>query len=555
MALLLWGLRLVRTGITDGWGEAIRQRLGASLEHRGRALLTGLGVTVLMQSSSATALLASSFCGQGILSAATALAILLGADIGTALVAQILGFDLGALSPILIALGVALFTYSAAGRRRDLGRVLLGIGLMLLALQLIVAASLPMREAPVIQQIFAALGNDLLLAVLFAAAIAWASHSSLATVLLVMALAATGALELPLAFAFVLGANIGGALVPCLATLGANREARKPALGNLILRGTAALLVLPLVGPAANLLSPLQLGAAHQIANFHLLFNLILATLALPFIHRVVAVAERLLPPDREGAGETRPRHLDRAAFATPLAALVNAEREVLRMGEIVETMVRQAFEALRKNDSDLARQSHEADEIVNRFYDLIKLYLTALAREPLGEEESRRCNRILAFATDLEHIGDIVSDSLIDNILRKQVAPGSRLSAEDQAALDALYYPLLQAFQISFNVFSSGDVRIARQLLAHKYRFVKRERRAVQDHLEKIRREASYDARSSALLLDLLRDLKRINSHLTAVAYPILDSAGQLRSRLRGKKALAERERVAQPGKVSPST
>lgn len=219
VALLLWGLRMVRIGISDSWGSEIRSSLGASLSNRFNAFLTGLGVTMLLQSSSATALLTSSFSGQGILTTATALAIILGADVGTTLVAQVLTFDLSALSPILIALGVILFTYSGAGRVRDSGRLLLGLGMMLLALKLIVGASVPMRESIIIQQIFVSLEADLILAVLFAAMIAWASHSSLATVLLIITLTSTNSLSITVAFAFVLGANIGSAIPPVIATL------------------------------------------------------------------------------------------------------------------------------------------------------------------------------------------------------------------------------------------------------------------------------------------------------------------------------------------------
>ena len=150
---MLWGLRMVRIGITDAWGSEVRSALGASLSNRFKAFFAGLGVTVLLQSSSATALLTSSFTGQGLLTTAPALAVLLGADVGTTIVAQILTFDLSALSPFLIAIGVAMFTYSDGGRTRDLGRLALGIGMMLLALQLILAASTPMRESDLIQSI------------------------------------------------------------------------------------------------------------------------------------------------------------------------------------------------------------------------------------------------------------------------------------------------------------------------------------------------------------------------------------------------------------------
>ena len=529
---------MVRIGISEGWGSEIRSTLGASLENRFKAFLSGLGVTMLLQSSSATALLTSSFSGQGILTTATALAILLGADVGTTLVAQVLTFDLSALSPILIALGVAMFTYSPGGRTRDIGRLVLGLGMMLLALKLIVAASLPMRESVIIQQIFVALSEDLLLAVIFAAIIAWASHSSLATVLLVIALASTNSLDITVAFTFVHGANIGSAIPPFIATLSANKSARQPPLGNLIFRVCGVLLALPFIGMIAHQLSPLEVSHARQIASFHMFFNIALALLFFPLIDRMVAITARLIPEDAEASDEMEPRDLDKSAFETPLVALVNAEREVLRMGEVVERMLRNAFIALKKNDHALAQETRKMDQLVNQFYDGVKRYLTSLARETLGEKESRRCTEILSFATNLEHIGDIISGDLIHNILRKKLVNTSKMSLQDREDLNGLYQPVVSTFQLSMAVFTSGDIAMARQLLAGKYKFGKREKKAVMNHLQKIRDDSSYDSQLSAMQLDVLRDLRRINSNLTAVAYQILDDAGQLRSRLRRKKS-----------------
>jgi phosphate:Na+ symporter len=386
--------------MSESWGSEIRSALGASLNNRFKAFLSGLGVTMLLQSSSATALLTSSFSGQGILTTATALAILLGADVGTTLVAQVLTFDLSALSPLLIALGVALFTYSPGGRTRDIGRLLLGIGMMLLALKLIVTASLPMRESLIIQQIFVALGEDLILAVIFGAIIAWASHSSLATVLLVIALASTKSLDITVAFAFILGANIGGAIPPFIATLGANRTARQPPLGNLLFRICGVVIALPFVGMIANGLSPLEISHARQIANFHMLFNITLAVLCFPLINHMVALTARMLPEDKKVIDEMQPRDLDRNAFETPLVALVNAEREVLRMGEVVERMFRNSFIALKKNDHQLAKRSRKMDQVVNQYYDNVKRYLTALARETLGEKFAISCAKNSSLVT-----------------------------------------------------------------------------------------------------------------------------------------------------------
>lgn len=547
---MLWGLRMVRIAVTEGWGNDIRRVLGKSLSNHYNAFCTGLGVTMLLQSSSATALLTSSFSGQGILTTASALAVILGADVGTTLVAQILTFDLSALSPILVALGVAFFTYSKGGRTKDIGRLMLGVGMMLLALKLILAASMPMRESVIIQQIFVALGEDLILAVVFAAILAWAAHSSLATVLLIITLASTSVLDISVAFAFILGANIGGALPPFIATIGASRSTRQPPLGNLIFRICGVVICLPFTEIIAQLLSTWDISQARQIANFHMFFNIALVILFFPLINRMARLTSRLLPEDREESEEIKPRQLDIIAFETPLVALVNAEREVLRMGEVVERMLRNAFIALKKNDFELAQKAKKMDKIVNLFDDEIKRYLTSLAREPLTEKESRRCIEILNFTTNLEHVGDIIAVDLIHNISQKKVVPRAKMSLQDRDDINNLYQPVLKAFHLSINVFSSGDITMARQLLAKKYKVVKREKELVVNHLNKLRDEVAYDSKLSALQLDILRDLKRINYHLTSVAYPILESAGQLRTRLRSTKT-AEVNEVVKGGKA----
>jgi phosphate:Na+ symporter len=540
VALLLWGLRMVRIAVTEGWGNDVRRVLGKSLSNHYHAFCAGLGVTMLLQSSSATALLTASFSGQGILTTASALAVMLGADVGTTLVAQILTFDLSAVSPILVTLGVILFTSSKVGRTKDIGRLMLGIGMMLLALKLILAASVPMRESVIIQQIFVALGEDLILAVVFAAILAWAAHSSLATVLLIITLASTSALDVSVAFAFILGANIGGALPPFIATLGANRSARQPPLGNLLFRICGVVIFLPFTDMISQLLSTWDISQARQIANFHMFFNISLVILFFPLINRMANLTARLLPEDKkEETEEIKPKALDIIAFETPLVALVNAEREVLRMSEVAERMLRNAFVALKKDDFELAQKTKEMDMVVNLFNDEIKRYLTSLAREPLTEKESKRCIEILNFTTNLEHVGDIISVDLIHNISQKKVMPRAKMSLQDRDDLNNLYQPVLKAFHLSVNVFSSGDILMARQLLAKKYKVVKREKELVVNHLNKLRDEVAYDSRLSALQLDILRDLKRINYHLTSVAYPILEAAGQLRTRLRSTKTV----------------
>ncbi len=384
---------------------------------------------------------------------------------------------------------------------------------------------------------FSSLGDDLILAVIVAAIAAWLAHSGLATVLLIITLAGSGVLEPDVAFAFVLGANIGSAIPAIVATLGANSIARRPPLGNLIFRVCGVLMVLPMVGFLAQWLAQSDLNIARQIANFHMFFNIGLSILFLPFINQMATLTQKMLPDEEKDSDQLRPMHLDKSAFLTPLVALVNAEREVLRMGEMVERMFRNTFVALKKNDVDLAKSTREIDQVVNQFFEEIKFYLISLSRESLGEKESKRSNEIMAYATSLETIGNIISREMIDNLLRKKIHTGTKMSLKDREAINVLYQPVLKSFNLSLNVFSSGDITMARLLLAKKYKIIKLEKQGVVNHLKNLREYNTYDPNLSALQLDVIRDLKRINWHLSALAYPILEAAGQLRSRLRSNE------------------
>ena len=316
-----------------------------------------------------------------------------------------------------------------------------------------------------------------------------------------------------------------------MATLGAKPEARRPPLGNLLFRLLGVVVALPFIASYVELMSALGEGAAHQIANFHTVFNIALAIVFLPLIGLMVTITERLLPEEATEDNALKPMYLDRSALTTPPVALVNAEREALRMGEVVERMFRNAFVALKKNDKDLAKYTHQLDDVIDEFYDAIKLYLTKLSRESLGENESKRCSDILTFTTNLEHIGDIIAVNMIDNIVRKKVVTRAKMSLQDREGINSLYQPVLENFRLSLAVFMTGNIEMARQLVARKYKLRKLERQATANHLRKLREDITYNAELSALQLDVLRDLKRVNSHLVSVAYPVLEEAGQLRS------------------------
>ncbi len=527
-ALLLWGLRMVKTGVLRAYGAVLRRRLGASMENRFAALFTGLGVTLILQSSTGTALMAASFAGRGLVGTGAALAVMLGADIGTSLVAQALSFDIHWLSPLLILLGVAVFMTGRATRFQDFGRLIVGLGLMLLALRQLTATAVPLRESEAVQNLLAALAGEPVLAVLVAAALTVLSASSLAIVLLVIVLASEGAIGLPLAFALVLGANLGGGVTPILATSGAEPRARRVPLGNFLFRLAGVVVALPLLDFIAPWLADLEAAPERQIANLHTGFNLALAVIFLPLIGPMAKLLARLWPDRPEPEDSSRPRYLEPSAMETPSVAIASAARETLRLGDIVAEMLRKTMDVFRTDDRRLMREVEHMDDTVDRLQETIKLYLTKVSREALDPEESRRCIDAITFTTNLEHIGDIIDKNLME-LAAKKIKNRLHFSEEGLAEIVTMHERLMENFKLALNVFIAGDARMARRLIEEKVQFRELERAASESHLARLRSGKIESLETSGLHLDVLRDLKRINSHLTSVAYPILEGAGVL--------------------------
>lgn len=538
MALLLWALRLVRTGVFRWGGAAVRRWVGYGTRNRLAAFLAGVAATIAVQSSTATALMTASMAGQGFMTTAMALAVMLGADVGTSLVARLLAVDLHWLSPSLLLIGGALHALGGEHRgRRALARILVGIGLMLLALKLLGAATLPVRESALVQAMLEALGGEPLFALIVAAALTAAVHSSLATVMLAGSLAGAGVIGTETAVALVLGANLGGAVPAVLATSADGAAARRVPLGNLLVRVTGSLLALPLVPMAASFLA--GMAPLTAVVTAHVAFNTALALLFLPLVMPLARLTEGLLPEPAdagEDAGEdaATPRHLDESALETPSVAIAGAVRETLRLGDLVEDMLCRSLTALRQNDERPIAEVSRADDRVDRLHTALKLYLAKLGRRHLDAEETRRVDDLMAFAINLEHIGDIIDKSLME-LAAKRIRHHLHFAPEDFREVEELHRRTVENLRTALGILIGEDRRLARQLIAGKDAVRALERTAAARHLDRVRRGDAASIETSALVLDILRDLKRINAHVAAVALPILDQVGELReSRLK---------------------
>jgi len=528
IALLVWGTHIVRTGMLRVLGEDLRQVLASSFGNRFKAVAAGLGVTSLVQSSTATCLIVASFVGSGLVATSSALAVMLGADVGTALMAVVFSFDLSWLSPLLIFAGVVMFISRQNTNTGRVGRVLIGLGLITLALQLIVGATKPLTGSPAVRALLMALPSEVLLDILVGAVLALLSYSSLAIVLLSATLAAQGMLPVTVALGLVLGANVGSGILAMIVTSSGKPELRRLPLGNFLFKIGGALVFMPFVPRVLAEMQPWVSEIHQQVVMFHLGFNTVLAILFIGLTGPVARLTERILPTPAPGTEGDRPRHLDPVALATPSLAISCAAREALHQADVVETMLRGVLPVMRDNDLELAERLRKMDDTVDELYSAIKFYLTQISREALSEREGRRWADIVSFTINMEQIGDSI-ERVLQDLEDKKIRKSRSFSDAGMAEICHLHERLLSNLRLGMSVFLDGHVRDAQKLLEEKARFRDLEHEYAANHIGRLQDNTAQSIETSSLHLDLISELKRINSHICSIAYPILESAGAL--------------------------
>jgi phosphate:Na+ symporter len=538
VALLLFATRMVRTGVERAYGDVLRHRLRSVLRNPILAVGAGALLAICLQSATAVSILVGSFTGAGIVGATPGLLSVLGADLGSSLVVKLLSFDLSLLVPVCLLAGTSMFMATERREWRQLGHILVGVGLLLLSLRMIGQASEPLRESEILPVVINYLSGDPITAFLLAAVMTWLFHSSVAAILLVCALAARGLVPIPLGMVLILGANLGGGVIAVMLSRGSVPRARIVPLGNLIMRTAGAVIGLVVLAFFQPPLGWLGAGPVDQLVHFHIAFNVALVIAGAPFAHWVSRLAESLTR-----AGEARQAGtlagaevsaLDEAALAMPTIALANATREVVRVCGTVELMLMRVIELYEHADQEKIDELAALDDRVDRKHAAIKLYLAKLTANPLTEAETLRCQELLGASIRLEQVGDIIVRNLLAHV-QKKMDRGLTFTDEGWRELVAFHNAVLVNARLAFNVVVSRDATTARQLVQEKDRLRTLEKETSQSHFDRLREGTARSLETSSIHLDTIRDLKQINSLLAAMAYPILEEAGLLTgSRLR---------------------
>ena len=521
IALLLWGTHMISSALLRGFGSPLRQWLGHNLNNRWMALLSGIGITGLLQSSTAVSLMATSFTAAGTLALAPALAIMLGANIGSTLVVQLLSLDMSMLMPLMLLTGLIVFRLRDDSRFESVGCALIGLGLMLLALHMLGSTLAQVESTPVFQLIMQSLDGDLLIAVLVALLLTWLCHSSVAVVLLIVSLAATGMLSATTLVALVLGVNIGGAL-PSVINAGSSVGRRLP-LGNLLVRVVGALAVLPFAG----VLAETNLNPSTLVVVLHSGFNLLLALVFIGLTDVLANALTRLLPDPVREVDPGMPHYLDEAGLEVANIGLSNAAREALRMADMFSAMLGRLLQLFHTSAPTCVDDVRRIDQSLDLLSAAIRAYLADIGKEGISDDDADRAQEILLFVINLEHAADILSSSLAQLAMRR-VRRGEQFSAFELGNIAPLHDALLESLSLAISVFLREDIATAHQLIRRKETVRQLEAHASREHFRKLQDDKNTWAESGDLFQRVLRDYRRVHHHIAALAYPLLERVGE---------------------------
>lgn len=531
VALLIWSVRLIRTGVERAFAAEIRNGLRRLSSTRASAMAGGAAAACGLQSATAVAILATGFVASASLAPVAGLAIVLGADVGSALAARILVEPIEGAVPVLLIAGVLLFLRGWSRRLRQVGRIVIGLALVLLSLSLIRESTVGLRDSEALTMASGLLARDTVTAFILGAIIAWAMHSSLAAVLTTVAVVGEGGLSSGTAFAIILGANLGGAIIPLALMAGAERPARRVLIGNCLLRGGGALAALwAISGPAAAMLALLGSGAAAQAINLHLVFNAVVAVAALPMIPLVLRLIEAIEPRAPSERAGRRISALDPDAISDPNRALACASREVLRIGECIHAMLVPSLGLMREWDDTTAASIARLERDVDKMHFETKLYVASLQEEPLDEDQTRRALAIASIATGFEEAGDLIATKLV-GMARRMGTEGLAFSPEGWRDLEDFHDRIAANAQRSLDVLMTRDPGGARQVVEEKDSVRRLEQNLQRRHLDRLRAGTPASIETSNLHQEGLRALKQINTAFSMAAYPIAEEAGDLLS------------------------
>ncbi|EET48319.1 Na/Pi co-transporter family protein [Thalassobium sp. R2A62] len=527
--LLLFAVRMVRTGIERAFGAGFQRQVTARKHPIGLAIV-GVFLAILLQSSAAVTLLVSGFAGSGALAFTQSMAVVLGGDLGSAFLIQILSLKLSWLAPALLTVGGILFLKTEQKRLKQAGRIILGIALILISLGFLRDAIEPIRESALLPAISGYLERDFLTAFIVGAGLAFIMHSSVATILMVVAIVSVGALPFSVGVSILLGANMGSALIPVWLSRGMDPLAQRVPLANLIVRGLAGVMALMVINLTSLTVIPTGWNDGQSLILLHIGFNCMLL-LFLPFLSTLERPVSVMLPIPKDISISVPTQNqtvLNDVGETNPTLALASLRHEVLRMAGLLRDMLTPVMGLYKSFDGALLSHIQSQDLVVNEALDMVRKYASNMPHDDMSKDQLKEMRELMDYAIALEAAGDIIVKRLLP-LAREKSHKGIKLSKVGFAELLAINDQVEVNLKTATNVLISSDVMAARLLLEEKAEMARMERSSRKKHLRRLSDGDADSASSSDIHLETAYTLKEFNSWIISVAHPILVREGQL--------------------------
>jgi phosphate:Na+ symporter len=521
LALFLFGMKFSGRGLQKAAGSKLRQIVARLTANRFLGVITGIVVTVIIQSSSATTAMMVSFANAGLITLSQAMGVILGSDIGTTLTVQLIAFRIFDYALLIIAVGFVIFI-SKVERYSRIGQIVMGFGLLFFGMSVMSTAVAPAKDHPAFAQFILGVERSPSLAIISAAVFTAIIQSSAATIGLVLTFAFQNMISLGGAIPLVLGANIGTCATALLASMGSTSEGKRIAWAHTFFKILAVALLFPFLGHFTEFVQGTASGLTRQIANAHTLFNVGAALIFLPFVKPWARLFRFLIKDEEVEAEIFKPVYLDPRVLETPALALGQATREALRMADIAYRMFSRSVDVFLNDDEALREKLIEEDDKVDTLDEAITPYLTRISQAEMSDDEGERAVCVLFIVHSLELVGDIISKSLMDLALKKMMI-SPRFSRDALNDIKIYHAEVEKVFQMAIDSFASQNKRLAEDVVERKSEINNMERKIHKSYLLALSGDREETAETSAIFLDVLNDIKRINSNASGIAYAVL--------------------------------
>lgn len=525
LGLFIYGMKIMGDGLENAAGDKLKSILEKVTKNPIIAVLVGTIVTVVIQSSSATTVMVVGFVNAGLMNLAQAAGIIMGANIGTTITAQLVAFKLDTIAPLFVFLGAAVIMFAKRKKKKDIGNIILGFGILFVGMGQMSSAMKPLTQLPIFNDILTTVGGHWYLGIIAGAVITAILQSSSATTGILVALATAGAIDINAALPIVFGCNIGTCITAMLASIGTTKTARKAAILHLIFNLGGTLLFIPILvsGLLANIvlsISPDEVS--RQIANAHTVFNIVNTAIMLPLTGLLIKTVNRIIPGDDEDE-KIGPKYLDDILLETPVIAAGQVAKETLRMANKAKKGLKLAIEAFQNNDEELVKKVYENEVVINNLNEAITTYLVKLSKRELSDKESKIVAATFHVINDIERIGDHAEN--IAELTQQKINKNLEYSDEALEQIMNMYEKTSEALQLSLDSYASNDDNKAKEVYTIETEVDKIQKKYRDLHVKRLY-DGICNAYAGTIFLDLISNLERVSDHSLNIAESVIENS-----------------------------